>query len=67
MPDVSSGYSYVDANLDGSEQSLDKEFGIPAVKTPRVRVAYDAANVRRSGRNKTFVQIFTYDGICCSP
>ena len=41
MPDVSSGYSHVDADSDGSEQSLDEEFGIPAVKTPGVRKAND--------------------------
>ena len=62
MPDVSSGYLHVDADSDGSEQSLDEDFGIPAVKTPSVRKANEAANLRRSGRNKNPVQRFTYDG-----
>ena len=35
MPDVSSGYSHVDADSDGSEQSLDEEFGIPTVKNTK--------------------------------
>ena len=34
MMSVSSGSSHVDVDSDGSEQSLDEEFGIPAVRTP---------------------------------
>ena len=32
MADVSSGSSHADMDSDGSEQSLDEEFGIPAVR-----------------------------------
>ncbi|MDM1715273.1 hypothetical protein HX137_32225, partial [Pseudomonas sp. 165] len=39
MPDVSAGHSYVDGESSGSEQSLDEEFGIPAIRTPGVRKA----------------------------
>ncbi|CAK9223277.1 unnamed protein product, partial [Sphagnum troendelagicum] len=35
MPDISVGYSHVDGESSGSEQSLDEEFGIPTIKTPR--------------------------------
>ena len=48
MPDVSSGYSHVDADSDGSEQSLDEEFGIPAVRTPGVKKANEAAKPPRN-------------------
>jgi hypothetical protein len=37
MPDISAGYSHVDGEFSGSKQSLDEEFGIPAIKTPDVR------------------------------
>ncbi len=69
MPDVSSGYSHVDANSDGSEQSLDEKFGIPAVRTPGVKKANEAAKPprsdpgpRRSNRDRKSVQRLTYDG-----
>ena len=39
MPDVSAGHSHVDGESGGSEQSLDEEFEIPAVRTPGVRRA----------------------------
>jgi len=37
MPDISAGYSAVDGKSSGSEQSLDEEFGIPAIRTPGVK------------------------------
>jgi hypothetical protein len=39
MLDISTGYSHVDGELGGSEQSLDEELGIPAIRTPGVRRA----------------------------
>jgi hypothetical protein len=39
VPDISAGYSHVDGKFSGSEQSLDEEFGIPAIKTPGVKRA----------------------------
>jgi hypothetical protein len=39
MLDISAGYSHVDGKSSGSEQSLDEEFGIPAIRTPGVRRA----------------------------
>jgi hypothetical protein len=39
MPDIFAGYSHVDGESSGSEQSLDEEFGIPAIKTPGVKRA----------------------------
>jgi hypothetical protein len=39
MPDISAGYSHVDGESSGSEQSLDEELGIPAIRTPGVRRA----------------------------
>jgi hypothetical protein len=43
MPDISVGYSHVDGKSNGSEQNLDEEFGIPAIRTLGVRRA-NAAN-----------------------
>jgi hypothetical protein len=40
---ISVGYSHVDGESSRSEQSLDEEFGIPAIKTLGVRRA-NAAN-----------------------
>ncbi|MCO5608611.1 hypothetical protein L7F22_062824 [Adiantum nelumboides] len=37
MMSVSSGSSHIDADFDGLDQSLDEEFGIPAVRTLGVR------------------------------
>lgn len=69
MADLSSGFSHVNGDSDGSEQSLDEEFGIPAVKTPGVKKAQEDARgqrsdpgPRRSGRAKNPVQRLTYDG-----
>jgi hypothetical protein len=39
MLDISAGYSHVDGESSGSEQSLDEEFGIPAIRTLGVRRA----------------------------
>ncbi|MCO5601789.1 hypothetical protein L7F22_055914 [Adiantum nelumboides] len=36
MTSVSSSSSHIDVDCDGSDQSLDEEFGIPAVRTPSV-------------------------------
>ena len=69
MADVSSGSSHADMDSDGSEQSLDEEFGIPAVRTPSVRKAQEDARgqrsdpgPRRSGRVKNPIKRLTYDG-----
>ena len=48
MADVSSGSSHADMDSDDSEQSLDEEFGIPAVRTPGVRKAQEDARGQRS-------------------
>ena len=48
MADVSSASSHADIDSDGSEQSLDEEFGIPAVRTPGVRKAQEDARGQRS-------------------
>ena len=48
MADVSSGFSHADMDSDGSEQSLDEEFGIPVVRTPGVRKAREDARGQRS-------------------
>jgi hypothetical protein len=69
MPDISARYSHVDGKSNGSEQSLDEEFGILAIKTPGVRRA-NATNrtprtdpgPRKSTREKQPVQILIYDG-----
>ena len=61
---VSSSSSHVDADSDGSEQSLDEEFDIPTVRTPGVRKANEVAKFptssdpgpRRSGRVKNPVK-----------
>ena len=69
MADASSGFSHVDMDSDGSERSLDEEFGIPVVRTPGVRkVQGDARGQRsdpgprRSNRVRNPVQKLTYDG-----
>jgi len=69
MPDISAGYSHVDGEFSGSEQSLDEEFGIPAIRTPgvkRVNVANRTPRTdpgpRRSTRERRLVQILIYDG-----
>jgi hypothetical protein len=43
MPDIYRGYSHVDGKSSSSEQNLDEEFGIPAIRTLGVRRA-NAAN-----------------------
>ena len=35
LPNLSAGHDDVDGHSSGSEQSLDEEFGIPSVKTPK--------------------------------
>jgi hypothetical protein len=69
MPDISTRYSHVDGESSGSEQSLDEEFGIPAIKTPGVRKANVANRIprtdpgpRRSTRERRLVQRLIYDG-----
>ena len=50
LPDVLEGYSNVDGGeSSGSEFSLDEELGIPAMKTPGVKKALEAANSRLAG------------------
>jgi hypothetical protein len=44
VPDIFAKYSHVDGESSGSKQSLDEEFGIPAIRTPGVRRA-NAANI----------------------
>jgi hypothetical protein len=69
MPDIYAGYSHVDGEFSGYEQSLDEEFGIPAIRTPGVRRA-NATNrtpridsgPRRSTKEIRPVQILIYDG-----
>ena len=48
MADVSSGFSHADMDLDGSEKSLDEEFGILVVRTLGVRKAREDARGQRS-------------------
>ena len=62
MTSVSLGSSHVDVDSDGSEQSLDEEFGIPIVRTPGARRAHDAVRTpnsdpvpRKSSRVKNLV------------
>ncbi|MDM1593474.1 reverse transcriptase domain-containing protein [Escherichia coli] len=69
MPDVSAGHSYVDGESSGSEQSLDEEFGIPAIRTPGVRKAnvpnrtpWTDPGPRRSNKERRPVQRLMYDG-----
>ncbi len=69
MHDISAGYSHVDGESSGSEQSFDEEFGIPAIRTPGVKRA-NATNrtpridpgPRKSTRERRPVQILIYDG-----
>jgi hypothetical protein len=69
MPNISAGYSHVDGESSGSEQSLDEEFEIPAIKTPGVRRAnvanrtpWTGPGPRRSTRERQPVQRLIYDG-----
>jgi hypothetical protein len=69
MLDISAGYSHVDGESSGSEQSLDEELGIPAIRTPSVRRA-NASNrtpqtdpgPHRSTRERRPVQRLICDG-----
>ena len=51
-------------DLCGSKMSLDEEFGIPAMKTPRVKKAMQAMNAKlhKSLRVKNPVQRLVYNG-----
>jgi hypothetical protein len=69
MLDISAGYSHVDGESSGSEQSLDEEFGIPTIKTPSVKKANVTNRTpqidpgpRRSTKEKRPVQKLIYDG-----
>jgi hypothetical protein len=69
MPDIFAGYSHVDGESSGSEQSLDEEFGIPAIRTPGVRKVNTTNRTpridpgpRRSTRERRPVQRLIYDG-----
>jgi hypothetical protein len=48
MLDISAGYSHVDGESSGSEQSLDEEFGIPTIRTPGVKRANVANRTPRT-------------------
>jgi hypothetical protein len=69
VPDISARYSHVDGESSGSKQSLDEEFGIPAIKTFGVKRANVANRTPqtdpgpcRSTRERRPVQILIYDG-----
>jgi hypothetical protein len=69
MSDIFAGYSHVDGESSGSEQSFDEEFGILAIRTPGVRRANVANRTpridpgpRRSTRERRPVQKLIYDG-----
>jgi hypothetical protein len=69
MPDIYAGYSHIDGESSGSKQSLDEEFGIPAIKTPGVKKANVTNRTpqtdpgpRRSTRERRPVQRLIYDG-----
>jgi hypothetical protein len=69
MHDISTRYSHVDGESSGSEQSLDEEFGIPAIRTPGVKRANVANRTPRtdpgpcmSTRERGLVQRLIYDG-----
>ena len=47
MPELSVGFD-VDGDSSGSEQSLDEEFGIPAIRTPGVEKAQSTGKASRS-------------------
>ena len=67
MPELSAGFD-VDGESSGSQQSLDEEFGIPAIRTPGAKKAQSTGKAsgsdpqpRRSGRERVPVQRLTYD------
>jgi hypothetical protein len=69
MPNISARYSHVDGESNGSEQNLDEEFGIPAIKTLGVRRANVANRTprtdpgpRRSTMERQPVHRLIYDG-----
>ncbi|MCO5552926.1 hypothetical protein L7F22_006445 [Adiantum nelumboides] len=68
MTSVSSSSSHIDADSYDSEQSIDEEFGIPAVRTPGVRKQIarrtlgNNSRPRRSNRVRFHVDRLTYDG-----
>ncbi len=69
MPDISAGYSHVNGESSGFEQSLDKELGIPAIRTLGVRRANTANRTpqtdpgpRRFTRERRPVQRLICDG-----
>ena len=68
MPHLSASHHDGDGDSSGFEQSLDDEFGIPAVKTLGVRKSQATGRVprsdpgpRRSRRHRALVQRLTYD------
>jgi len=48
MPDIFAGYSHVDGESSGSKQSLNEEFGIPAIRTLGVKRANVANGTPRT-------------------
>ncbi len=69
MLDISARYSHVNGESNGSEQSLDEEFGIPAIKTPgvtRANVTNRTPRIdlgpRMATKERRLVQRLIYDG-----
>jgi hypothetical protein len=69
MPNIFAGYSHVDGESSGSEQSLDEEFRIPAIRTLGVKIVNVENRTprtdpgpRRSTREKRPIQRLIYDG-----
>ena len=68
LPNLSACHDDVDVDSSGLEQSLDEEFGIPSVKTPRVRRMHienrtlgSDPRPRRSQRMRNPVERLTYE------
>ncbi|MCO5547474.1 hypothetical protein L7F22_000924 [Adiantum nelumboides] len=61
IPNLSAGFD--DGNSSGYEHSLDEEFGIPSMRTPSVKKAFQGMHekLRRSRRHKNPVDRLTYD------
>ena len=67
MPELSAGFD-VDGESSGSEQSLDEEFGIPAIRSLGAKKAQSIGKAfgsdprpRKSGRERVLMQRLTYD------
>lgn len=67
MSSMSSQHSYDNGDVNGSKQILDKEFGIPSIKTLGIKKAHEIIKAgcsdskpNRSNRKRNFVHL-TYD------